>query len=393
MPPSEDQPTLLHVVGARPNYMKMAPLLAACERGNWGRHLLVHTGQHYDPFLNDAIFRDLGLRAPDEHLGVGSGSHAEQTAKIMIAFEKLVAERRPALVVVAGDVNSTLACAIVAAKACVPVAHVEAGLRSFDRTMPEEINRIVTDRLTDLYLTPSPDADENLLREGASPSSIARVGNLMVDSLLSNLARAREVGALAKHGVEDKRFALVTLHRPSNVDDPAHFERLFGALLRIAERIPVIFPVHPRSRPRLEAPEIRARLAGCDGEPGRGSPNPSGTPMMKLVPPLGYLEFLDLQASAKMVLTDSGGIQEETTALGVPCLTLRENTERPITVTEGTNTLVGVDPAAIWSAALDILENGGKAGRVPALWDGHAGERAAEAIQKLLIARAAGARA
>jgi UDP-N-acetylglucosamine 2-epimerase (non-hydrolysing) len=370
MPLCHGHPTVLYVVGARPNYMKMAPLLAACEPGEWARHLLVHTGQHYDPSLNDAIFRDLGLRAPDDHLGVGSGGHADQTARIMVAFEKVVAAHRPALVVVAGDVNSTLACAIVAAKACVPVAHVEAGLRSFDRTMPEEINRIVTDRLTDLYLTPSPDADENLLREGCSRAAIVRVGNLMVDSLLSNLARARQAGALARHGVEERGFALVTLHRPSNVDDPGQFERIFGALVRIAARIPVVFPVHPRSRPRLDAPPIRARLAGAPG--------------LRLVPPLGYLEFVALEASARMVLTDSGGVQEETTALGVPCLTLRENTERPITVTEGTNTLAGVDPEAIWAAALDVLEHGGKAGRIPALWDGHAGDRAAEAIRALV---------
>jgi UDP-N-acetylglucosamine 2-epimerase (non-hydrolysing) len=370
----EALPTVVHVVGARPNYMKMAPLLEACEKGTWARHVLVHTGQHYDPSLNDAILRDLGVRTPDEHLGVGSGGHAEQTARVMIAFEKVVAERRPSLVVVAGDVNSTMACAIVAAKACVPVAHVEAGLRSFDRTMPEEVNRIVTDRLTDLYLTPSAEADENLRREGCDPEAIVRVGNLMVDSLLANLERARKGGSLARHGLEEKRFALVTLHRPSNVDDPAAFERILGALLRIAARVPVIFPVHPRSRPRLETPEIRARLAAA--------------PALQLVPPLGYLEFVELQAAAQLVLTDSGGVQEETTALGVPCLTIRENTERPITVSEGTNTLVGVDPEAIWAAALDVLVNGGKTGRIPALWDGHAGERAAEAIRAMLAAKA-----
>ena len=364
--------TILHVVGARPNYMKMAPLLAACERGAWARHLLVHTGQHYDPFLNDAIFHDLGLRSPDIHLGVGSGSHAEQTAKIMIAFEKIVAERAPSLVVVAGDVNSTLACAIVAAKACVRVAHVEAGLRSFDRMMPEEINRIVTDRLTDLHLTPSADADENLAREGVLPASIARVGNLMVDSLRSHLDRARAGDALNRLGLEPRRFALLTLHRPSNVDDPDQFARLLDAIIRIAAHVTVVFPVHPRTRARLDEGSFRGRIERAE--------------TLRLIPPLGYLDFLQLEDSAAVVHTDSGGVQEETTALGVPCLTLRANTERPITVDEGTNVLVGTDGERIVAEAMNALEGGGKRGRVPVLWDGQAGMRAAEAIRAFLHA-------
>lgn len=364
--------TVLHIVGARPNFMKMAPLLRALASDPGREHLLVHTGQHYDEHLNDAIFRDLGLRAPDIHLGVGSGSHAEQTAKIMVAFEKVVAERKPAMVVVAGDVNSTLACAVVAAKASVPVAHVEAGLRSWDRAMPEEINRIVTDRLTDLYLTPSPDADENLLREGVDPASIARVGNLMVDSVVANLERARAGGALERLSVPRHGYALLTLHRPSNVDDPEVFDRILTAIEHVARKMPVVFPVHPRTRARLGEGPLAARVAA-----------------LRLTEPLGYLEFLQLQDAAAMVLTDSGGVQEETTVLGTPCLTLRENTERPITITEGTNTLVGTTTAKIIAAIDAVPARGTVTPRAPALWDGHAGERAAAAIDRFLVARAA----
>jgi UDP-N-acetylglucosamine 2-epimerase (non-hydrolysing) len=352
--------------------MKMAPLLSAfAEKPRTDEaHLLIHTGQHYDPFLNDQIFRDLELRSPDVHLGVGSGTHAEQTSKIMVGFEAIVTEKRPSLVVVAGDVNSTLACAIVAAKACVPVAHVEAGLRSFDRTMPEEVNRIVTDRLTDVFLTPSGDADENLVREGVERQSIVCVGNLMVDSLLKNLERARSGGALARYGLEPRRFALLTLHRPSNVDDEATFSRLLEAIAEIGRQLPVLFPVHPRTHARLASGALGARVAGVRG--------------LLLTPPLGYLDLLQLQDSAKLVLTDSGGIQEESTALGVPCLTLRENTERPITVTEGTNLVVGTDARRIIEEARKILDGHGKGGRIPHLWDGRAGVRAVHAIRAFL---------
>ncbi|HOU90181.1 MAG TPA: UDP-N-acetylglucosamine 2-epimerase (non-hydrolyzing) [Polyangiaceae bacterium] len=362
---------VLHVVGARPNFMKMAPLVAALERDPGGHeHLLVHTGQHYDAHLNDAIFRDLSLRSPDIHLGAGSGSHAEQTGRIMVAFERLVAERRPGLVVVAGDVNSTLACSVVAAKATVPVAHLEAGLRSHDWAMPEEINRIVTDRLARVLLTPSPDADANLLAEGTDPARIARVGNCMIDSLLRHLERARAGNALERFGVARGGFALGTFHRPSNVDDEAKLLRLVAALRATAAELPVVFPVHPRTRARLDA----AAVSVADLERAG----------LHLSEPLGYLDFLQLQDAARVVITDSGGIQEETTVLGVPCLTARDNTERPITLTEGTNRLIGGDPAVIPAAVRAVLAGEVRRGGVPALWDGHAGERAARALLAFL---------
>ena len=364
-------PCVLHVVGARPNFMKMAPLVRAL----WARpagfaHLLVHTGQHYDEHLNDSIFRDLGLKAPDVHLGAGSGSHAEQTGRIMMAFEKLVAERRPSMVVVAGDVNSTLACSVVAAKANVPVAHLEAGLRSGDWTMPEEINRLVTDRLTKLHLTPSADADANLLREGVDAAHIVRVGNCMIDSLLTHVEAARRRGALARFAVERRGFALATLHRPSNVDDPARLVRLVEVLSRIGARLPVVFPVHPRTRARMEAAEIPLSELSARG--------------LLISEPLGYLDFLQLEDAARLCITDSGGVQEETTALGVPCLTVRDNTERPITITDGTNKLVGSNPEVLPAEVEAVLAGQGRQGRVPELWDGKAGERAADAIRSFL---------
>lgn len=362
---------VLHVVGARPNFMKMAPLVRALWAKPHGHeHLLVHTGQHYDEHLNDSIFRDLGLKAPDVHLGAGSGSHAEQTGRIMVAFEKLVAERKPSLVVVAGDVNSTLACSIVAAKANVPVAHLEAGLRSGDWTMPEEINRLVTDRLTKLHLTPSPDADANLLREGVDPKSIVRVGNCMIDSLVTHVAAARSGGALARFGVQPRGFALATLHRPSNVDAPERLERLVQVLSSIGARLPIVFPVHPRTRARMESAAIPLAELSSRG--------------VLLSEPLGYLDFLQLEDSAAVVITDSGGVQEETTALGVPCLTVRDNTERPITLTDGTNKLVGSNPDVLPGEVDAVLSGQGRRGKVPELWDGKAGERAAEAIRSFL---------
>jgi UDP-N-acetylglucosamine 2-epimerase (non-hydrolysing) len=362
---------VLHVVGARPNFMKMAPLV----RNLWANpggyeHLLVHTGQHYDEHLNDSIFRDLGLKAPDIHLGSGSGTHAEQTARIMLAFEKLVAERSPSLVVVAGDVNSTLACSVVAAKANVPVAHLEAGLRSGDWTMPEEINRIVTDRLTRLYLTPSPDADENLLREGVDAKHIARVGNCMIDSLVTHVDTARGGAALSRFGVQRRGFALATLHRPSNVDDPARLQKLVQVLCSIGRRLPVVFPVHPRTRARMESASISVEALGQSG--------------LFVSEPLGYLDFLQLEDAAAVVMTDSGGVQEETTALGVPCLTVRDNTERPITITDGTNKLVGSNPDVLPAEVDAVLGGHGRRGKVPDLWDGKAGERAAAAIRSFL---------
>jgi UDP-N-acetylglucosamine 2-epimerase (non-hydrolysing) len=357
---------VLHVVGARPNFMKVAPLMAALARRGVSRRL-VHTGQHFDERMSGVFFEELGLPRPDEDLGVGSGSHGEQTGRVMIAFERaLLAGPRPDVVVVPGDVNSTVAAALVAAKLGIPVAHLEAGLRSRDRAMPEELNRIVTDHLSDLLLTPSADADRNLAREGIPPGRIARVGNLMIDTLRAHLPRARALCVPAAMGLPPGGYAVVTLHRPSNVDDPAALAPLLGALAELAAALPVVFPVHPRTRARLAEPALAGAAAA-----------------LRLVEPLGYLEFLSLTSAARLVLTDSGGLQEESTALGVPCLTLRENTERPVTVEEGTNEVVGVDPGRILGAARRILAGGGKRGRIPALWDGEAGERAADAIVAL----------
>jgi UDP-N-acetylglucosamine 2-epimerase (non-hydrolysing) len=366
--------TVLHIVGARPNFMKMAPLIDALGVDSGGyEHLLVHTGQHYDSQLNDAIFRDLGLRAPDIHLGAGSGSHAEQTSRVMLAFEKLVAERQPALVVVAGDVNSTLACSVVAAKANVPVAHLEAGLRSGDWTMPEEINRLVTDRLTKLHLTPSADGDANLRAEGVPPDKIVRVGNCMIDSLLRHLPRARALETVSGPKLDTRGFVLATFHRPANVDQPDKLLALVRALESVGVRLPVIFPVHPRTRARLIDLGITPEGLERSG--------------VHLLEPLGYLEFLKLEDAALVAITDSGGVQEETTVLGVPCLTFRDNTERPVTITEGTNKLIGTDPKAILPEVEEVMAGRAKKGRIPELWDGHAGVRAADAVRRFLSMR------
>jgi UDP-N-acetylglucosamine 2-epimerase (non-hydrolysing) len=361
---------IIHVVGARPNFMKIAPVMKAIARAGFATQKLVHTGQHYDFSMSDVFFTDLGMPIPDIHLGVGSGSHAEQTAKVMVGFEKVCCDEEPDLVVVAGDVNSTMACAIDCAKLRIPCAHVEAGLRSFDLEMPEEINRIVTDRLCDILLTPSPDADENLRHEGAAPERIHCVGNVMIDSLLEHLARARATNSPARLGAQPGHYAVLTLHRPSNVDDANVLSGLLRGIDEVRQRLPVIFPVHPRTRKRFEEFGFGPMIASMAG--------------LRLCEPLGYLEFLGLTSQAKLVLTDSGGLQEETTALGIPCLTIRENTERPITVTEGTNTLVGVDPARMVAEAKAALTGNGKSGRVPALWDGRAGERIAEVLQSRL---------
>jgi UDP-N-acetylglucosamine 2-epimerase (non-hydrolysing) len=363
-------PKIVHVVGARPNFMKVAPVMAAIGRAGFARQLLVHTGQHYDAAMSDVFFAELGLPRPDLHLGVGSGSHAEQTAKVMVGFEKICLEERPDLVVVAGDVNSTLACAIDAAKLCIPCAHIESGLRSFDLRMPEEVNRILTDRICELLLTPSQDGDENLRREGVPSERIHRVGNVMIDTLLQQLPRARATGALGRAGVEPGRYAVMTLHRPSNVDDPAVIRGLLDAVEVIQRRVPVVFPIHPRTRKRLAEFGLEPALAKMAG--------------LRLCEPLGYLDFLGLTSQASLVLTDSGGLQEETTALGIPCLTLRENTERPVTVDEGTNTVVGVDPGRIADAGIAALDGRGKAGRIPALWDGKASERIAGVFRGFL---------
>jgi UDP-N-acetylglucosamine 2-epimerase (non-hydrolysing) len=361
------RPKILHVVGARPNFMKIAPVMQAIARAGFADQKLVHTGQHYDIAMSDVFFTDLGMPVPDIHLGVGSGSHAEQTAKVLVGFERVCLDEKPDLVVVAGDVNSTLACALDCAKLRIPCAHVEAGLRSFDMEMPEEVNRIVTDRLCEILLTPSPDADENLRQEGTDPSRIFRVGNVMIDTLLAHLPKARAAGPQARMGVEPGRYGVLTLHRPSNVDDPEVFGGLVEALGEIQRHLPIVFPLHPRTRKRMEDFGLGPRMAALAG--------------LRLCEPLGYLEFLGLTADAKLVLTDSGGLQEETTALGIPCLTIRENTERPVTVSEGTNTLVGVDPRRIVDEVMRVLSGTGKAGRVPALWDGGASERIAEVLR------------
>lgn len=370
-------PKIVHVVGARPNFMKIAPVMKAIGRAGFADQVLVHTGQHYDFAMSGVFFEELGLPPPDRHLDVGSGSHAEQTAKVLVGFEEVCLRELPDLVVVAGDVNSTLAAAIDAAKLHVPCAHVEAGLRSFDPRMPEEVNRIVTDRLCEILLTPSPDADENLRREGVPAERIHRVGNVMIDTLLEQLPRARATGVLARLGLSPGRYAVLTLHRPGNVDDPEVLRGLLRAIDAIQARLPVVFPVHPRTRKCLAAlgvDDVRAWKPGvlaCE--------------------PLGYLDFLGLTSQAALVLTDSGGLQEETTALGVPCLTLRETTERPITTTEGTNVVVGVHPDRIVAEAWRALERPAGAARAPALWDGHAGERVAGVLRDWLGRRGAAA--
>jgi UDP-N-acetylglucosamine 2-epimerase (non-hydrolysing) len=363
--------TVLHVVGARPNFMKVAPIhRAIAERGKL-RQRLIHTGQHYDVNMSDVFFSDLKLPAPDVHLGAGSGSHAQQTAKVMVELERICARERPDLISVVGDVNSTLASALVAAKALIPLAHVEAGLRSYDRTMPEEVNRVVTDRLADVLLTPSPDADENLRREGVDESRIFFVGNVMIDSLLAFKAKAEALPTLQTMGLEPKRYVVCTMHRPSNVDVPATFTALLDVLGEISRTVPVIFPVHPRTRKAISEASLDARL--------------TSSPELRLVEPMGYLEFLSLISRAGLILTDSGGLQEEATVLSVPCLTLRENTERPITVSVGTNVVVGRDPERIKAEAIKVLSGRGKKGRIPERWDGRAAGRIAEIFERVLL--------
>ncbi len=360
---------IINVVGARPNFMKIAPVIDEMRRRPVRiESLLVHTGQHYDESMSDSFFEDLQIPRPDINLEAGSGSHSEQTARIMIAFEQVLLKHPADWVVVVGDVNSTMAATIVAAKMLVRVAHVEAGLRSRDRTMPEEINRVVTDSLADLLLTPSRDAGKNLLREGVAAEKIRFVGNVMIDTLFRNLDRARDSRILERLKLEPDRFCVMTLHRPSNVDDKETFSGILDALDKICERLPVVFPVHPRTRDRLEQFGLSERVRRQAS--------------LVLTEPLGYLDFLRLYSNSRLVLTDSGGIQEETTVLGIPCLTLRENTERPITVTDGTNQLVGNKPESITRAALAALEQDSRPGRAPELWDGHAAVRIVDAIEE-----------
>lgn len=372
------------VVGARPNYMKMAPLLRA-----FAKHeglpgvVLVHTGQHYDVAMNERLFADLELPAPDINLEVGSATHAVQTAEIMRRFEPVVDELKPSCVIVVGDVNSTLACSLVASKKRTPVAHVEAGLRSYDREMPEEINRVLTDQIADILYTTEREAAANLAREGIDAARVQFVGNVMIDSLLQHRARAlapaetlARAGADAAIAESAAGFGVVTLHRPSNVDSLDALAEALAVLCDVAARLPLVWPVHPRAAANIERFGFAPMLASA---------------RITMLEPQGYLEMLGLLANARLVLTDSGGIQEESTALSVPCLTMRENTERPITVTEGTNTLVGRDRAQAVECVDEILRSGGKRGRVPPLWDGHAAARIAAHLQEWLAAHSTAA--
>lgn len=364
---------VLCVVGARPNFMKIAPIMRAFSQPSSRLSArLLHTGQHYDAAMKHAFFEQLSIPEPEIDLEVGSGSHAQQTAEIMKRFEPVIDASQPTAVLVVGDVNSTIACALVAAKKGVPVIHVEAGLRSGDRSMPEEINRVLTDQLSELLFTTEASASENLIREGISASKIHFVGNVMIDTLRYNLELAvpamqtlTAVGFDASQVDGSGRYGLITLHRPSNVDNPDTLRHLLEVLVEISRKTPLFFPIHPRT-------ELRINEAGLTGLLKAGE--------IRLLPPLGYLEMLGLMRDAKVVLTDSGGIQEETTALGVPCITLRENTERPITVFEGTNTVVGTDRKKIMECYDSLLRTGGKSGRIPALWDGGAARRIVDTI-------------
>jgi len=347
---------VINVVGARPNFMKVAPIVRAMRADAGFVPRLVHTGQHYDPSMSRIFFEELDLPAPDLHLGVGSGTHAVQTARTLVAFERVLLAERPDLVLVVGDVNSTLACALAAAKLKIPVAHVEAGLRSRNFAMPEELNRLLTDRLSSYLLTPSADADRNLLAEGHDPARIHRVGNVMIDSLLHHRREAETRSrVLESLGLVARRYAVLTLHRPETVDHPERLAAALRAISQVADLVPVVCPVHPRTRKLFDSSRIDGNL--------------------RLLEPLGYFDFIKLMDHALFVLTDSGGIQEETTVLGVPCLTLREETERPITVSEGTNIVVGLDAEQIAAESRKIIRGEGKTGRLPELWDGHTAER------------------
>jgi UDP-N-acetylglucosamine 2-epimerase (non-hydrolysing) len=368
--------TLFLVAGARPNFMKLAPLVRALEAaGNGLRYRIVHTGQHYDREMSDVFFEELDIPKPDHHLGAGGGTHAQQTAKVMLAFEELCTQAVPAAVVVVGDVNSTLSCSIVAKKMFIPVAHVEAGLRSGDMAMPEEINRRVTDSISDWFFVTEPSGVDNLRREGHDPRRIFLVGHVMADNVLfqrDQLQRhPKPDGAGAELKKHERRYGVITLHRPSNVDDPETFGRIESGLREVSRSLPLVFPVHPRTRANME--RFRINLG----------------PDVTLLPPLAYMEFLDVWKDATVVLTDSGGMQEETTVLGIPCLTLRENTERPVTVTEGTNILVGTDPKRLVEEVNRVLAGKGKQGRRPALWDGKAAERTVEILARELDAHVA----
>lgn len=357
---NEKRPVI--IAGARPNFVKVAPLIRAFDAADLPAYL-VHTGQHYDEALSLSLFRDLGMRKPDVNFGVGSGNHAAQTARVMTSFDDWVDNHPVSEVIVVGDVNSTVACALVAAKRGIPVAHVEAGLRAFDRTMPEEVNRVVTDALSSWLLTPSADANANLIREGIGEDRIFLVGNIMVDSLENALLRLPERTVVQELGLSVCGYVLVTLHRPAMVDDPIRLEAMLRVLAVLSDRLPVIFPVHPRTRARIDELSLSLPLN------------------LHLVTPMTYLDFVAAQAGARLVVTDSGGVQEETTCLGVTCLTARDNTERPITITEGTNTLVGTDPSVVLGAALGALDRP-VVPRRPSLWDGQTAGRIVAALME-----------
>jgi len=354
------------IAAARPNFMKIAPLFHALRKESWCSVRLVHTGQHYDKNMSDAFFRDLGLPSPGLHLGVGSGSHAEQTANVMLGYEAACVAERPDLVIVVGDVNATVACALVAAKLHIRVAHLEAGLRSGDRDMPEEINRLVTDTLADILWTPSPDGDAHLAAEGVTADKITRVGNIMIDSYELMRERIEASGERQRRGLARREYAVVTLHRPSNVDEVGPLSELVRQLIAMAARLPLVFPVHPRTRKNLEAFGLWTDLAQAPG--------------VQLVEPLGYVDFMNLVCDARLIVTDSGGVQEETTYLGIPCLTLRNTTERPVTVTEGSNRLIAA--AGLLSAVDELLSGNGVHGRKPDLWDGQTAARVVADIRR-----------
>lgn len=364
--------SIICIVGARPNFMKIAPIMAALNALKPALEVtLVHTGQHYDVAMNEQYFQALGIPAPDINLEVGSGTHATQTAEVMCRFEAALEGKNPSAILVVGDVNSTIACALVATKKGIPVIHVEAGLRSFDRGMPEEINRVLTDQISDMLFTTEPSGKDNLLREGVAAQRIHFVGNVMIDTLKHNLPRAISARQIASDAgredflPENGKYAVVTMHRPSNVDDEVVLASLINTVVSISNQLPVIFPLHPRTKSMLHKFGLEKLL---------------DTPKILLLPPMGYLEMLGLMQGATVVLTDSGGIQEETTALGVPCITLRQNTERPITVEQGSNTIAGQDPQAIMAIFDDVMRTGGKAGRIPEYWDGRASNRIADLI-------------
>jgi len=363
------------VVGARPNFMKAAPVIDALRRLPAVQVMLIHTGQHYDRQMSTLFFEELGMPKPDLDLQVGSGSHGEQTGQIMVRFEPILKAERPDVVIVFGDVNSTIAAALCAAKLQIAVAHVEAGLRSFDRSMPEELNRILTDHLSDFLFTTEPSAKKNLLKEGIEEEKIFFVGNVMVDTLMKHRHRAEGRRMSQQLGFDPKAYGLLTLHRPSNVDDEATFAEILSAVEAVSAHLPIVFPCHPRTRQQISKSRTAQALM---------KPSHTVRPRLMLLDPLGYLEFLSLMIDARLVLTDSGGIQEETTVLGVPCLTLRENTERPVTIEQGTNVLVGNRRDNIVAAAEKVLASGNTHGRIPDLWDGKASERIAAVLNDRL---------